>query len=269
MKEVRGRFLTVAALLLFRPTSAVPQVVTTHTLCEPKLPPVAPDPSYFVEPAGQHPQLSGSGSIRFEALAGKRQGAALYRLVDRGERVKGQFPVDFGLFLDGQGGVFVREHALTDKKVGEYVSGDVMAIAVIDGGVHYLRNGERLSTSGLPPRYPLEAFGCTAVLLSNEWSNQPSRNEAPVAAPRASRTRIAGRPVHFDASRSTDADGTIRRYRWDFGDGQQATGVRAQHVYPDAGFYIVKLQVMDNRLETGEGTLDIQVSPPPDPVSTP
>lgn len=35
----------------------------------------------------------------------------------------------------------------------------------------------------------------------------------------------------FDASQSTDADGSIVEYKWDFGDGRTATGVTANHQF--------------------------------------
>ena len=58
-----------------------------------------------------------------------------------------------------------------------------------------------------------------------------------------------GRPpltVHFDGGRSFDPDGTITLYRWDFGDGTTATGVKVSHTYTSPGFYQVTLTVRDN-----------------------
>jgi len=50
----------------------------------------------------------------------------------------------------------------------------------------------------------------------------------------------------FDASFSADADGSIRSYIWDFGDGHSAYGVVASHNYSAAGNYTVTLRVVDD-----------------------
>ena len=53
-------------------------------------------------------------------------------------------------------------------------------------------------------------------------------------------------PIVFDASGSTDSDGTIVRYEWDFGDGATATGVNPTHTYRRARTYTVTLTVTDD-----------------------
>jgi PKD repeat protein len=50
----------------------------------------------------------------------------------------------------------------------------------------------------------------------------------------------------FDASTSTDSDGAITVYKWDFGDGQTATGVNVTHTYYSNNTYPVTLSVTDN-----------------------
>ena len=48
-----------------------------------------------------------------------------------------------------------------------------------------------------------------------------------------------GQPVGLDAKRSRDADGAIRKFEWDLGDGARASGVEISHVYRDPGVYNV------------------------------
>jgi YVTN family beta-propeller protein len=54
--------------------------------------------------------------------------------------------------------------------------------------------------------------------------------------------------VAFDGSGSTDSDGSVARYDWDFGDGTQAAngGSTPKHSYSKAGTYQVTLTTTDN-----------------------
>lgn len=58
--------------------------------------------------------------------------------------------------------------------------------------------------------------------------------------------------VSFDGSGSSDPDGSISSYSWDFGDGNTATGESVQHSYADNGTYTVELTVVDN--DSGSNT---------------
>ena len=51
----------------------------------------------------------------------------------------------------------------------------------------------------------------------------------------------------FDASCSSDPDGYIASYTWDFGDGSGAFGPTASHVYETPDTYRVTLTVTDNQ----------------------
>ena len=58
----------------------------------------------------------------------------------------------------------------------------------------------------------------------------------------------------FDATASTDGDGTVDEYSWDFGDGETGTGSNPSHVYEEAGSYDITLVVTDNEDATDEVT---------------
>lgn len=92
-------------------------------------------------------------------------------------------------------------------------------------------------------------------------------NLPPGAAIQATPSR--GRPplaVSFSAAASTDSDGVIRDYRWDFGDGGEAFGVAASHVYTRVGTYVVRLTVADNDGAADSVTSVISVEPAVDNV---
>jgi PKD repeat protein len=71
----------------------------------------------------------------------------------------------------------------------------------------------------------------------------------------------------FDASGSSDPDGSIVSYVWDFGDGSTATGKTTTHTFAKAGSYTVKLTVADNRGATNVVSKSVSVTDPvkPDP----
>ncbi|MCX7875081.1 MAG: PKD domain-containing protein [Melioribacteraceae bacterium] len=52
-----------------------------------------------------------------------------------------------------------------------------------------------------------------------------------------------GVPVQFDGSKSTDIDGIINSYIWDFGDGEIGGGEKPRHIYEKVGTYKVVLTV--------------------------
>ena len=72
----------------------------------------------------------------------------------------------------------------------------------------------------------------------------------------------AGEPVSFDASASSDPDGTIVSYGWDLdGDGayDDATGVATTKSFASAGVYTIGLEVTDDDGLTGSTTRTITV----------
>jgi PKD repeat protein len=66
-----------------------------------------------------------------------------------------------------------------------------------------------------------------------EFSADPTQGDAPLQ-------------VRFDASESTDPDGSIANYSWDFDDGGAGAGRILLHRFDDAGEYDVRLTVTDN-----------------------
>lgn len=65
--------------------------------------------------------------------------------------------------------------------------------------------------------------------------------------------------VSFSASQSTDSDGSISSYSWDFGDGGNATTSQADHTYTDLGIFSAILTVTDNDGSTGTASVSIKV----------
>ena len=82
-------------------------------------------------------------------------------------------------------------------------------------------------------------------------------NQSPTALFTSSCVELA---CDFDANASSDSDGTIDSYSWDFGDGISSTGVAPSHNYSNDGTYTVSLTVTDNNSATSTTNETITVS---------
>ncbi|MFC7189388.1 PKD domain-containing protein [Halocatena marina] len=85
-------------------------------------------------------------------------------------------------------------------------------------------------------------------------------NESPTAAFTLSPSSPEpGQQVTFDASSSSDADGTLQSYEWAFGDETTATGRTATHTYATVGDYTATLTVTDDAGATATGATTVSV----------
>lgn len=66
--------------------------------------------------------------------------------------------------------------------------------------------------------------------------------------------------VSFNASASSDADGEIVGYDWEFGDGSVGTSALASHTYQSTGTYAARLTVHDDAGRSGHAAQDIYVA---------
>ena len=104
---------------------------------------------------------------------------------------------------------------------------------------------------------------------SGDWADALlGCSTSPNLPPRASFTVSSnsvrpGDPVTFDATASTDPDGTIQSYAWDFGDGSTASGPLAGHSFAQAGTFNVVLTVTDNGGASNTATAAVSVTSAP------
>ncbi len=69
-----------------------------------------------------------------------------------------------------------------------------------------------------------------------------------------------------DGTASSDADGTVRSYTWNFGAGQYAEGPVVYFGYPAAGAYTITLTVTDDVNQTNSAARTVSVAAPPPPA---
>lgn len=113
---------------------------------------------------------------------------------------------------------------------GGDTTGELSAFQIGPAGRLLPLANKPFDTGGIGPAYG------SASVLPNQG---PAANFA---------TRVDGRTVTFDASTSTDFDGSVATYRWDFGDGTTLSTAdpRTTHVYPRAATLRATLVVTDN-----------------------
>ncbi|NYI43474.1 PKD repeat protein [Nocardioides aromaticivorans] len=102
-----------------------------------------------------------------------------------------------------------------------------------------------------------------------QWSSGtmflgPLTNQLPTSS---FTTTCAGQTCAFDGRASTDADGTVVGWSWDFGDGTTATGPQPSHLYTAAGTYQVTLTVTDERGGTGSSAQPVVIEGTTSPVA--
>ena len=113
------------------------------------------------------------------------------------------------------------------------------------------------------------ALGAEEIMADYEAG---SSNQPPVSDSNGPYTGTEGVPIQFNGSGSYDSDGSIVAYEWDFGDGNNATGVTPTHIYTQKGTYSVSLTVTDNDGATNTSTTTAASDSPPlvtNPAATP
>jgi PKD repeat protein len=130
----------------------------------------------------------------------------------------------------------------TDSTAGLQAAGDVGLGVYLGGGV-----------TNVPFQTGFDNFWAG----SSNGALVPPANEAPTAAFVATPNGLA---VAFNGSTSSDSDGTIASYAWDFGDSSTGTGATATHTYAQTGTYTVRLTVTDNRGGTHSVTQDVVIT---------
>ncbi|MCA9943005.1 MAG: PKD domain-containing protein, partial [Anaerolineales bacterium] len=136
--------------------------------------------------------------------------------------------------------------------------------------------GDGGSSTAADPSHSYTAAGtyvATLTVTDNEGATDtdtvtitvtdPAVNQPPTAVASADVTSgEAPLMVFFNGSGSSDSDGMIVSYAWEFGDGNSATGATAFNTYTAAGTYVATLTVTDNEGATATDTVTITVTDP-------
>ncbi|MFQ5607579.1 MAG: PKD domain-containing protein, partial [Candidatus Zixiibacteriota bacterium] len=85
-------------------------------------------------------------------------------------------------------------------------------------------------------------------------------NQPPTANPNGPYSGTVGNAVSFSSAGSSDPDGSIVGYSWDFGDGGSSAQANPSHTYSAAGTYTVSLTVTDDQGATGSASTTADIT---------
>lgn len=110
------------------------------------------------------------------------------------------------------------------------------------GGARSVAQFSVSSGGALTPKTPATVADSSA---SDLWALVIAPDQGPVAKFTA---KAKGKKVSFDATKSSDSDGQIVSYKWDFGDGHTLTSTKAKvsHTYKKTGKHTVTLTETDD-----------------------
>lgn len=164
-------------------------------------------------------------------------------------------PRDFGLwFFSGTSMATPHVSGVVALLISRGATGPDEVRAVIQNTV------TDLGTTGWDQDYGYGLINAKAAL--EYIQGQPPVNNPPVAEAGGPYSGTAGTAVTFDGSDSSDPDGSIVSYEWDFGDGSTSSGATLEHKYSIAGTYTVTLKVTDNNNAVGTDEARVTVTDP-------
>jgi PKD repeat protein len=88
----------------------------------------------------------------------------------------------------------------------------------------------------------------------------PAANQPPVARPGGPYSGTLNTAIAFSGTASSDPDGSIASYAWNFGDGSTGSGAAPSHSYTGVGTYTVTLTATDNGGLTNSASTTATVS---------
>ena len=197
--------------------------------------------------------VAASGAVTVQTV---RDGTALKSATVSGITYTAGLPLKLRLQTTGTNPTTVQARVwkASDSEPGTWQvsSTDSTAVLQAPGSVglrSYLSSGV---TSG-KTTFSFSAFSAQTV-------GAPAQNAAPTASFTATTNGLA---ASVDGAGSSDSDGSIGSYAWDFGDGGTASGATASHTYAAGGTFTVTLQVTDDKGAKSSATKQVTVTAPP------
>jgi RHS repeat-associated protein len=120
-------------------------------------------------------------------------------------------------------------------------------------------SGSTQDTNDSPSDFQVRTPSAPQNLQSAPTPQAPA-NQPPLVNAGGPYNGTTGTAIDFNGSNSSDPDGTITSYVWEFGDGTSATGATPQHAYTSAGTFTSRLTVTDNQNAQSSTTAAVTIT---------
>lgn len=199
-------------------------------------------------------------------LAGSIDEAAVYSQVLPAARVAQHYQAAGGVVNQPPTAAFATD--VTDLSVtvdgaeSDDPDGEIVSYAWNFGDTSQSTGVEADHTYDEPGTYTI-----TLTVTDDDGSTDAQSHQVTVTASNVAPTagfdaEVDNLTVAVDAADSSDPDGTIEDYGWDFGDGTTGSGETAEHGYAEAGTYDIVLTVTDDDGVTAVASRSVTVLAP-------
>jgi MYXO-CTERM domain-containing protein len=188
----------------------------------------------------------------------------------------------YGIYVSGSPSVTLRNNDLWNHTTANYYNvsagtGSIVAnpqfVDTSLGNFHLLGTSQAIDAADPGTALAVDCEGQTRPIDGNgaggaqpdmgAYEYNPSANKWPIADAGPDKVAEAGKSISFDGSGSSDPDGTIASWHWDFGDGNTATGQSVAHTFTGGTDRTVTLTVVDNSGAIDVDTAFVKVNLPP------
>ncbi|ALC92881.1 serine protease [Bacillus sp. FJAT-18017] len=163
---------------------------------------------------------------------------------DSEEGLNASFRIELPLMVSGGNNEITMTEMSPGHYEGTYKTPDTLKI---EGGVIVIKASDQAGNK-------VEAAAPGKLYVAEP------ENKAPIAVIRGDATAKQKKATTFDGSGSSDPDGKIVKYEWNFGDGSTGSGATVQHKFNARGTYTVTLTVTDDKGATNSTTHTIKVN---------
>ncbi len=134
----------------------------------------------------------------------------------------------------------------------------------VDGELRNRKNGPTGTIDNAMPltiggKIDCDQLAVTCDYFSGQIDHLRLSKAANLAPSAAFTSACSGLTCSFDASGSSDPDGSLTRYLWEFGDGATSTEAAPRHAYSGPGTYTARLTVTDNQAAISRTTQAAEV----------